>query len=130
MRNENPHVPDHIIERTKAYLPLSHPMNSDAQLTQVQTAYLPALMWLFDSQRYRAQGRSTLLSHAAIRLAMQGETVYLEDFSESMTRPLTRHMSARFADTTLRLCNTEFRGHRFGFSPSDRSFIYRGQHPR
>lgn len=104
-------------------------MCQEETLTQLQAAYLPALMWLFDGQRYRAQGRSTLLAHVAIRLAMQGERVFLEDFTESLTRRLTRAMSSRFAETVLLLCHRKYAGHRFNFNPSDRSLEYRGRHP-
>lgn len=130
MRNANPFIPDTLIEHTKAHLPASHPMCHEETLTQLQAAYLPALMWLLDGQRYRAQGRSTLLAHVAIKLAMQGERVFLEDFTESMTRNLTRSMSQRFAETVLRICNTQYAGHRFNFNPQDRSLEYRGRHPR
>lgn len=130
MRNENPLIPDAVIDRAKSHLPTSHPMNNETMLTQLQAAYLPALMWLFDGQRYRAQGRSTLLAHVAVKLAMQGERVFLEDFTESMTRNLTRSMSQRFAETVLRICNEEYHGHRFNFNPQDRSLEYKGRHPR
>jgi hypothetical protein len=87
-------------------------------------------MWLFDGQRYRAQGRSTLLAHVAIRLAMQGETIQLEDLTESLTQRRTTQMSRRFTDTVLSLCNSRYPGHRFEFDHDYQTLRYRGKHPQ
>lgn len=105
-------------------------MRQDETLTQLQAAYLPALMWLFDRNRYRAQGRSTLVAHAAIRLAMQGERVFLYDLSEALTGPTDRRLNQRFVNLVLHICGTRYEGHRFEFRQHDNSLEYRGQHPR
>ena len=129
MFNENTHVPDEVLTRAIQHAP-GHPMAQSRVLTQLQEAYLPAFMWMFDSQRFRAQGRSTLLAHVAILLAMQGERVFLEDFSESMTRHLTRQMSRRFADLVLTIVSKDYPRDRFSIDPQGLTLEYRGRHPR
>lgn len=131
MKNENPHVPDSVIENAKHYLPMSDPMNQPGMLTQLQAAYLPALMWLLDTQRYRAQGRSVLVAHALIRLAMQGETIYLEDVSTIPTMGTENfRRRSHFANVVLRICDEHYKGHRFDFNHQRFTLSYKGQHPR
>lgn len=127
MRNENPHVPDEVIDRFCKYSRGSS-MAQPSILTQLQQAHLPALLWLFDNDRYRAQGRSTLLAYVAITLAMQGELVYLEDLT--LTRKMTRESRSHFTGVVLRMLDEHFKGHRFDYDAQGGTLRYKGRHPR
>lgn len=130
MKSENPYIPDEQYKTWSEHLPASHPMNNPPILTQLQQAHLPALMWLFDTNRYRAQGRSTLLAYVAIQLAMQGTRVYLNDVSIHLTNKGEHRQQSYFVDLVLRMTRDHFREHIFVYNDAQRTLEYRGRHPR
>lgn len=127
-----PCVDGAILAEHLSSLPPSHPARNEGSLTQIQQAYLPALLWLFDTDRFRAQGRSYLLAYVAIELAMRGNDVSLDDYTVEMTRSTTysRHTQARFIDQVFRIAQQQFPEHRFAFDHRDRVLLYRGRHPK
>lgn len=127
-RRANPFGPD---ETFFQYLPPDHPAAAPRMLTPLQEQVMPALMWLFDTQRNRAEGRSTVLAHVAIRLAIQGEVVHLDDVSELFTGQRTPGRRAhQFRDLVLSIAREHYRGHRFDWGERTNTLHYVGRNPR
>lgn len=130
LRNENPFVDDRLLMHAQSHLSPGDPMRQPQTLTQLQQAHLPALLWLFDTRRYRAQGRSTLLGFTALKLAMQGERVVLDDFSVEMTNPrYNRSHQQHFVRLTMDLAARVFPRAIFHLDYSSRTLTYHGEHP-
>lgn len=130
LRNENPFVDGNLLKHAAHYLSPSDPMRQPQALTQLQQAHLPALLWLFDTRRYRAQGRSTLLGFVALKLAMQGERVVLDDFTIEMTNTgYNRSHQQHFVHLTMELAQRVFPRSIFRLDYPSRTLSYHGEHP-
>ncbi len=131
----NPHLGEHFYDALK-YVSPGHPAAETPMLTPYQQMALPVLLWLLDPSRNRGEGRSTLMAHAAIELAMRGHVVPLEDFSQFLSARGDKHRQARyFVDLVMRLIHEHYPGHLFNLQQPhgygiDRELVYVGRRPR
>lgn len=121
-------VDPHVLS---AHMPSGHPAVEDQRLTLFQQQALPALLWFFDLERNRATGRSHLMAHVLIELAMRGQKVVLEDLSAAAQDCYRGHHGrpTRFAATVLGLAQTVYAGHYFDYDHGQNTLRYRGRRP-
>lgn len=121
---------DQMGERLQC-LPGGHPANETSMLTELQRAYLPALLWLFDANRNRGTGRSTLLAHVFIEFAMRGQEIQLVDLTQAVELGRNSYRdNRRFAEQVLRVAREFYPEHLFTYRINDNTLHYIGRRPR
>lgn len=121
---------EYFKDKALVCLPAEHPANEVPMLTELQRAYLPALLWLFDVDRNRGTGRSTLFAHVLIELAIRGEEVKLEDLSRCVRDRTGYQRSRIFAENVLRIAHTCYPGYRFEYLDNQNTLRIAGRRPR
>lgn len=129
----NPHLD--LSDMVQAFPP-GHPGREQPMLTPYQQMALPMLLWLLDPQRHRGEGRSTVLAHAVIELAMRGYSVPLEDLSQFINQHSEHRTRGYFMDLVARIAHEHYPGHIFNigsvqnFRHGDGRLQYVGRRPR
>lgn len=119
-----------MADRIAECMPSGHPFCEIRQLTQLQEAYLPALLWLFDTNRNRGTGRSYLLARVCIELAMRGERVELHDVTQMLTGENGPRIRRRFAELVLRVIDEQYGRELFTYRMAENTLEYCGRRPR
>ena len=127
----NPTMGEGYTERLREMLPPDDPINEERLLTAYQQLAFPSVMWLVDTHRLRASGRSYLCAIAAIELAMRGHEVHLVDPSIVLTHGVDHYQRHRhFGQLVERVAREKFPRHRFEFRLADHTMRYLGRRPR
>jgi hypothetical protein len=109
-------------------MPPANPMRDDMVLTSTQSFALPVLLWLMDTNHHLGEGRSEVMAHVLIQLAMKGNKVKLHDYSrywsdQSFTpTKLMMERVSRLIDT----CHW-YKGERFVIKQNDSTLEYVGK---
>lgn len=125
----NPHLD--LSSMVQAFPP-GHPAREQSMLTPYQQMALPMLLWFLDPQRHRGEGRTTLLAHAVIELAMRGYAVPLDDISQFITSGPYRRQHY-FLDVVSRILSEHYKGHLFEMKQkrsAEMELTYHGRRPR
>lgn len=87
--------------------------------TECQLDFLSRARWFFDTRSFRVGGRSTVAAYMALRLAMEGKTVYLVDPSLVFSHGTYYHVHRHFAALVHRMARDHFPDVDFRFRISD-----------
>ena len=121
----NPHVETDLMH----CLPPNSPAAEFEMLTQVQQFALPVLLWFFDTERYRAEGRTTVAVHVALMLAKRGNVVDLNDYSQATRVSISRN-TRYFIDALYRIMKTHYSRDCFEVDEQRKTLRYRGRRPQ
>lgn len=125
MSIENPHL-----DIDKRIFSPDHPMNEISLLTPLQSFALPILLWFFDGERNRGQGRSYLMACILIELAKRGERVYINDVSTWPLHGKSEKIRNHFMNMLENLLATKFKNDLFEIRKDSQELIYKGRRPR
>lgn len=113
--NQNPFLPDTIIDQ----LPQSKRM-----LTQLQSFAFPILIWFFDKNTNRAQGRTVLMAHIHINLAIRNGKSKLIDYSVG-----TDYIST-FPRVVKQIVDEHYKKYKFNYKHSTNEIEFVGIKPK
>ncbi len=126
-KNENPFL---NIDKIKDTFPPNHPANEDPLFTPLQSFAYPILLWFFDGNRNRGQGRTYLMACICIELAKRGERVYLNDVSSWPLLGKSEKTRNYFINTINLILDTKFKNDIFEIRENSQELIYRGRRPK
>jgi hypothetical protein len=123
----NPHLD---IDKQLQMLPRNHPAREESFLTPLQSTILPGLLWLFDPDRNRGQGKTYLIAVTMIELAIRGYIINVEDYSQSLTNRESIRSDQYLMEMIEKIMHVHYPRLSYEYKMSTKQFKITGMRPK